>query len=51
MDPSISKMIFLHLPTNHPAGYPELELSPLVQTAAVLALGMLYQGSRHRYGG
>jgi len=48
MDPVISKMLFLHLPNRHPAGYPELEISPLVQTAAVVGLGLLYQGSSHR---
>lgn len=45
MDSSISKMLFLHLPTRHPAGYPEIEIAPLVQTAALIGLGLLYQGS------
>jgi hypothetical protein len=49
MDPAVSKMLFLHVPTRHPAGYPELEIAPLVQTAALVGLGFLYQGSKHRY--
>ena len=47
-DSTISKMLFLHVPTRHPAVYPELELSPLVQSAALLGVGLLYQGSCHR---
>ena len=49
LDPVISKMLFLHVPTRHPVSYPELELSPLVQAAALLGVGLLYQGSCHRY--
>ncbi|KAK9819157.1 hypothetical protein WJX81_007920 [Elliptochloris bilobata] len=48
LDATISKMLFLHIPTRHPATYPELELSPLVQAAALLGVGLLYQGSCHR---
>ena len=48
MDPAISKMLFLHLPSRHPAGYPELEIAPLVQTAAIVGLGLLYQESGHQ---
>ena len=32
----------------HPASYPELELSHLVQSAALLGVGLLYQQSCHR---
>ena len=32
----------------HPATYPELELSHLVQSAALLGVGLLYQESCHR---
>jgi len=48
LDPVISKMLFLHIPARHPATYPELELSPLVQASALLGVGLLYQGSCHR---
>ncbi len=50
LDATISKMLFLHIPARHPATYPELELSPLVQAAALLGVGLLYQGSCHRCG-
>lgn len=49
-DPTISKMLFLHLPSRFPAILPDLELSSLVQSAAILGVGLLYQGSCHRYG-
>eukprot|EP00899_Mesostigma_viride_P028297 jgi/Mesvir1/8652/Mv02596-RA.1 len=48
MHSSISKILFLHIPGRHPSSYPELELSPLVQAAALLSVGLLYQGSAHR---
>lgn len=48
MDATTSKMLFLHVPSRHPATYPELELSPLVQAAALLGIGLVYQGSCHR---
>ena len=48
MDPAVSKMLLLHVPARHPNTYPDLELSPLVQAAALVALGLLYQGSAHR---
>lgn len=48
LDPTTSKMLFLHVPSRHPATYPELELSPLVQAAALLGVGLVYQGSCHR---
>jgi len=41
-------MLFLHLPSRHPTGYPELEIAPLVQTAAIIGLGLLYQESGHQ---
>ncbi|KAK9834947.1 hypothetical protein WJX84_010452 [Apatococcus fuscideae] len=47
-DASISKMLFLHVPTRHPPTYPELELSPHVQAAAILGAGLLYMGSCQR---
>lgn len=44
-------MLFLHLPTRHPSSYPELEISSLVQAAALLGVGLLFQGSCHRWVG
>lgn len=49
-DATISKMLFLHLPSRFPPLLPELELSSLVQSAALLGVGLLYQGSCHRQG-
>ncbi|KAK3244197.1 hypothetical protein CYMTET_46182, partial [Cymbomonas tetramitiformis] len=48
MDATVSKMLFLHIPTRHPPSFPELELPAAVQTAALLGVGLLYQGSAHR---
>ena len=48
MDAAVSKMLFLHIPARHPHSYPDLELSPLVQAAALVGAGLLYQGSAHR---
>ena len=48
LDAGVSKTLFLHIPTQHPSSYPELELSPHVQAAALLGVGLLYEGSAHR---
>ena len=48
MDAATSKMLFLHIPTQHPSSYPELELSPQVQAAALMGVGLLYEQSAHR---
>ena len=48
MNPDASKMCFLHLPTRHPSAFPEVELSPAVQAAALLSVGLLYEGTAHR---
>ena len=47
-DATISKTLFLHLPTRHPSSYPELDISPLVQAAALAGVGLLFQGTCHR---
>merc|ERR1719424_355042 len=49
-DPAIAKMLCLHIPALHPPTFTELELEvpAVVQTAALLGIGMLYQGSAHR---
>lgn len=38
-DSTISKTLFLHLPTRHPSSYPELDISPLVQVRRVYERG------------
>jgi anaphase-promoting complex subunit 1 len=43
-----SRVLFLHVPARHPPGFPELELPPLVQAAAVAGVGLLYSGTGHR---
>ena len=48
MNPETSKMCFLHLPTRHPGSFPEVELSTQVQSAALLSVGLVYEGSAHR---
>lgn len=48
MDPAVYKMLFLHVPNRHPSSFPDIEISPLVQSAAILGAGLLYQGTGHR---
>jgi len=43
-----SRTLFLHLPSKHPASFPELELPHTVQAAALLGVGLLYRGTAHR---
>uniref|UniRef100_A0A804Q002 Anaphase-promoting complex subunit 1 n=1 Tax=Zea mays TaxID=4577 RepID=A0A804Q002_MAIZE len=47
MDPAISKMLYFHVPSRHPSSTPELELPTLLQSAAVMGIGLLYEGSAH----
>ena len=35
-------MLYVHIPSLHPANYPDLEVSSAVQTAAVMGIGLLY---------
>ena len=48
MDPVVSKMLFMHAPRLSTETFLELELSPMVQSAALLGLGLLFRGSCHR---
>jgi anaphase-promoting complex subunit 1 len=43
-----SRMLFMHVPARHQGSLAELELSPLVQAAAVAGVGLLYSGTGHR---
>ncbi|KAE8663967.1 Anaphase-promoting complex subunit 1 [Hibiscus syriacus] len=47
MQPSIAKCLYVHIPAHHPSSYPELELPTLLQTAALMLLGLLFEGSAH----
>ena len=47
-DATVSKMMFLHIPAIHPHYYPDLEVPSIVQTAALLGVGLVYQGTNHR---
>ena len=50
MHHAIAKMLCLHVPALHPPSFTELELEvpALVQIAALLGIGLLYQGCAHR---
>ena len=47
-DPATSRMCFLHIPTRHPLSFPEIELPSLVQSCALMSVGLLYQGTAQR---
>eukprot|EP00474_Spongospora_subterranea_P010640 CRZ11098.1 hypothetical protein [Spongospora subterranea] len=48
MNASVSKTLCLHIPALLPAGFDDMEIPLLVQTSAVLGLGLLYQGTSNR---
>ncbi|XP_054788723.1 anaphase-promoting complex subunit 1 isoform X4 [Prosopis cineraria] len=47
MQPAISKSLHVHIPARHPSSYPELEVPTLLQSAALISVGFLYEGSAH----
>ncbi|KAJ8769461.1 hypothetical protein K2173_002951 [Erythroxylum novogranatense] len=47
MQPAISKCLYFHVPTRHSSAYAELELPTLLQSTALVSLGLLYEGSVH----
>lgn len=47
-DSLLSKTISLHLPALLPMQHWDIEISPLVQTASLISLGLLHCGSGHR---
>ncbi|XP_047316183.1 anaphase-promoting complex subunit 1 [Impatiens glandulifera] len=47
MEPAISKSFYVHVPARHPSSFPDLELSSLLQPAALMSIGLLYEGSMH----
>ena len=47
-DPSVSKMLCLHIPSLLPPSFTPMDIASPVQAAAVAGIGVLYQGSAHR---
>ncbi|XP_048495602.1 anaphase-promoting complex subunit 1 isoform X2 [Beta vulgaris subsp. vulgaris] len=47
MEPTMSKSFYVHLPARHPSSFPELEVPTVLQSAALMALGLLFEGSAH----
>ncbi|CAI5939030.1 unnamed protein product [Closterium sp. NIES-64] len=45
---AVCKMLYLHIPSRHPPSFPDLELPPSIQTAALVGVGLLHMGSAHR---
>ena len=48
MDPAVAKMLGIHVPALLPSTSAELEVPQMVQTAALVGVGLLYQGTAHR---
>lgn len=49
MDLSATKMLSIHIEALLPPTSTELDVAPAVQVAAVMGLGLLYQGSGHHH--
>ncbi|XP_021862745.2 anaphase-promoting complex subunit 1 isoform X2 [Spinacia oleracea] len=47
MEPTMSKSFYVHLPARHPSSFPELEVPTVLQSAALMSLGLLFEGSAH----
>jgi len=47
-DPSVSKVLCLHIPSLLPPTFATIEVASPVQIAAISGIGLLYQKSRHR---
>ncbi|KAK9061061.1 hypothetical protein SSX86_018241 [Deinandra increscens subsp. villosa] len=47
MQPAISKSLNVHITARYPSSFPELELPTLLQSAALVSIGLLYEGSAH----
>jgi len=48
MAPTISKMLCLHIPSLLPAAFSDMEVPSVVQTSALMGVGLLYEGTGHR---
>ncbi|KAK9124538.1 hypothetical protein Sjap_014140 [Stephania japonica] len=44
---STRKSLYFHLPSRHPSSFPEMEFPTVLQSAALMATGILYEGSAH----
>ncbi|EOA21984.1 hypothetical protein CARUB_v10002491mg [Capsella rubella] len=47
MQPDIAKALFFHVPARYQASYAEFEIPTLLQSAALVSVGMLFEGSAH----
>ncbi|XP_010423455.1 PREDICTED: anaphase-promoting complex subunit 1 isoform X1 [Camelina sativa] len=47
MQPDIAKALFFHVPARLQASYAEFEIPTLLQAAALVSVGMLFEGSAH----
>jgi len=47
-DPSVSKMLCLHIPSLLPPSFSSIDVAAPAHAAAVAGIGLLYQGSSHR---
>eukprot|EP00516_Mucochytrium_quahogii_P003269 CAMPEP_0203751382 /NCGR_PEP_ID=MMETSP0098-20131031/5463_1 /ASSEMBLY_ACC=CAM_ASM_000208 /TAXON_ID=96639 /ORGANISM=" , Strain NY0313808BC1" /LENGTH=2329 /DNA_ID=CAMNT_0050641079 /DNA_START=277 /DNA_END=7263 /DNA_ORIENTATION=+ len=48
MAPTVSKMLCLHIPSLLPAAFSDMEVPSVVQTGALMGVGLLYEGTAHR---
>eukprot|EP00004_Rigifila_ramosa_P000298 TRINITY_DN10354_c0_g1_i2.p1 TRINITY_DN10354_c0_g1~~TRINITY_DN10354_c0_g1_i2.p1 ORF type:complete len:987 (-),score=159.28 TRINITY_DN10354_c0_g1_i2:37-2919(-) len=48
MKRDLSAVVALHIPSLHPPASAEIELPPLLKSAALFSLGLLYMGTNHR---
>ena len=48
MDPGVAKMLSIHVPALLPSTSAEIEVAQIMQTAAIVGVGLLYQGTAHR---
>lgn len=48
MDEATSRTLNMHIPARHASVFGELEIAPLTQAAAMVGLGLLYEGSGHQ---
>ena len=48
MEPRCSKMLCLHIPSLLPVAFAEMDVPAEVQAAAIVGVGLLYQGTAHR---
>ncbi|KFK24970.1 hypothetical protein AALP_AA8G049400 [Arabis alpina] len=47
MQPDIAKALFFHVPARYQASYAEFEIPTLLQSAALVSVGILFEGSAH----